>query len=746
MANYLKLLTLILTLTLLAGISATVSGQEPPPPPEVTVSFSPSEYTVSEGDGTVDISLILSQPVDSEVDVHWVPVFPGPHFRDTQGITTVTFIANTTSITFTVEWPDDLDNQKVESAPQTFWVHLLGSSNTSVSVDLSPAVVTVLDDDTSIGWKAAERGGFVVAENGTFERCVVLQGMSRDNLAVDIAHVDEDDALASVPPVPASVTFGTGETEKCFTLATSDVSGVSMASFELTGTNQDDDVSIVGLTESSVWVHDADSQVSFVQFERYSYIVNEGDGTATLSLEIDSAPPEPVSVVVRTRDGTARAPGDYTSLTSTVTFPANTTSPQTVEVPIVDSITINPLATQDFVVTLQSSDQRVAVGHSAATVSISDDDTVIVGLDRAYYFIVERNTPLSILATVFVPKVNCPSPPFTLQLTTSEGTAQAGLDFKSVTTTVWFSVCQRRVGTSGILIIDDLIVEDYEHYTVTLERTPSTPEFVTIDPVEATVEIVDAIDRARVELEIDQPSVDEGDSFEVAAVIVSPDIDCPVDFEFDIRLGSGLPTGARPYVSGIPSLVSFKRCNKNLPTSVSTSDMEATAELWFELGRTSDLDPRIAITRSAATAYVVDSGGTTQAFETLGAAGNNNPVGIWSDGTTMWVADTDDDKIYAYDLATKARDASKDFNTLAGAGNNNPEGIWSDRTTMWVVDQADDKIYAYDMATKARDADKEFNSLPGAGSGFPDHIWSDGSDHVGGGRYRGQALRLQPGE
>ena len=26
-------------------------------------------------------------------------------------------------------------------------------------------------------------------------------------------------------------------------------------------------------------------------------------------------------------------------------------------------------------------------------------------------------------------------------------------------------------------------------------------------------------------------------------------------------------------------------------------------------------------------------------FDTLRAAGNRNPTGIWSDGTTMWVAD-----------------------------------------------------------------------------------------------------------
>ena len=35
----------------------------------------------------------------------------------------------------------------------------------------------------------------------------------------------------------------------------------------------------------------------------------------------------------------------------------------------------------------------------------------------------------------------------------------------------------------------------------------------------------------------------------------------------------------------------------------------------------------------------------------------------------MWVTDEDDDKLYAYNMASKARDADKDFNTLSAAGN-----------------------------------------------------------------------------
>ena len=116
-------------------------------------------------------------------------------------------------------------------------------------------------------------------------------------------------------------------------------------------------------------------------------------------------------------------------------------------------------------------------------------------------------------------------------------------------------------------------------------------------------------------------------------------------------------------------------------------------------------------------------------FETLDAAGNGSPEGIWSDGTTMWVADDPwfGEKVYAYDLSTMARDVDKDINVLESAGNDNPEGIWSNGTTMWVADYTDDKLYAYDMDQKARDPGKDVNALEAAGNNHPQGLWSDGA-------------------
>jgi hypothetical protein len=114
-------------------------------------------------------------------------------------------------------------------------------------------------------------------------------------------------------------------------------------------------------------------------------------------------------------------------------------------------------------------------------------------------------------------------------------------------------------------------------------------------------------------------------------------------------------------------------------------------------------------------------------FNTLHVVGNHTPIGIWSNGTTMWVTDAFVRKIYAYDMTSRARNPDKGFYTLRAAGNTSPGGIWSNGTTMWVTDTFDDKIYAYDMTSRARDPDKDFNTLRAAGNTSSGGIWSNGT-------------------
>ena len=110
-------------------------------------------------------------------------------------------------------------------------------------------------------------------------------------------------------------------------------------------------------------------------------------------------------------------------------------------------------------------------------------------------------------------------------------------------------------------------------------------------------------------------------------------------------------------------------------------------------------------------------------FTFLQQATNNNPSAIWSDGTTMWVADGTQGKVYAYRMSNQQRDMGKEFTTLTAAGNGLPTGLWSDGTTMWVSDVSDGKLYAYRMSDRQRDESKDIETLGAAGNTSPSGVW-----------------------
>ena len=113
----------------------------------------------------------------------------------------------------------------------------------------------------------------------------------------------------------------------------------------------------------------------------------------------------------------------------------------------------------------------------------------------------------------------------------------------------------------------------------------------------------------------------------------------------------------------------------------------------------------------------------------LGLKGpNRDPWGLWSNETTMWVADFRDNKLYAYDLDTDNRDTSLDI-TL-DTENTHARGIWSDDETMFVADEMDNHIYAYVLTPGTtfgdRDSDKDIalSTDSGANDGTKG-IWSN---------------------
>ena len=87
--------------------------------------------------------------------------------------------------------------------------------------------------------------------------------------------------------------------------------------------------------------------------------------------------------------------------------------------------------------------------------------------------------------------------------------------------------------------------------------------------------------------------------------------------------------------------------------------------------------------------------------------GNDKPEGAWSNNNTIWVVSEDDDKLYAYSLATGARREDRDIELRDG--NNHPQGIVSRDSIMFVSDWDDTKLYAYRLSDGQRLPNRDIN-------------------------------------
>ena len=104
--------------------------------------------------------------------------------------------------------------------------------------------------------------------------------------------------------------------------------------------------------------------------------------------------------------------------------------------------------------------------------------------------------------------------------------------------------------------------------------------------------------------------------------------------------------------------------------------------------------------------------------------GNDRATGVWSDGTTLWVADNADgagDAVYAYDRDSGERVEEREF--ALHETNRAPRGFWSDRSVVWVSDSGRERLFAYDLATGERLEEREFALA--AGNSDARGIWSD---------------------
>ncbi|WP_232105496.1 Calx-beta domain-containing protein [Gimesia panareensis] len=450
-----------------------------------SASLSIADVTVNENAGTATFTVALDQAVQGGLSIDWSTVdgtaVAGIDYTADSG--TLNFSGNAGETqTITVTLSGDL----VVETDETFLVNLanLQAGGLSVTLSESQATGTITDDDSA----TLSIADLTVNENaGTATFTVALDQAVQGGLSMDWSTVDGT-AVAGIDYTADSGTLSfsgnAGETQTVTILLSDDLvveSGetflVNLANLQAGGLN-------VTLSESQATGTITDDDSASLSIADVT--VNENAGTATFTVALDQSVQGGLSVDWSTVDGTAVAGIDYTAASGTLNFSGNAGETQTLTITLSDDQVVE--ADETFLVdltNLQAGGLSVTLSDTQAAGTITDDDSATLSIDDVN---VNENAGT---ATFTVTLDQAVQGGLSVDWSTADGTAVAGIDYIADSGTLSFSGNAGETQTVTILLSDDLVVESGETFLVNLANLQAGGLNVTLSESQATGTITD---------------------------------------------------------------------------------------------------------------------------------------------------------------------------------------------------------------------------------------------------------------
>ena len=295
----------------------------------------------------------------------------------------------------------------------------------------------------------------------------------------------------------------------------------------------------------------------------------ESDGQVSFTVTLSEASSASVTVDYATSDGTAEAPGDYTSTSGTLTFTAPATE-RTIAVPVVDDA-VDEEEAERFTLTLSNLAQAGFAGGGstlAATGTIDDDDdpAVEVTFGSAAYTAAEGGGPV----TVTVSLDRDPERELTVPLTATPGGGGSADDYSGVPAEVVFTAGGALSRTFALTAADDDVDDDGE--TVELGFGTLPARVAAGSP--ATVTLTDDDERGVVVSETEL-TLAEGESGSYTVVLESAPTATVV-----VQLGGSTST----HLTVSPPVLVFTPSDWSEPQTVTVtaaSDADAVTPRWW---------------------------------------------------------------------------------------------------------------------------------------------------------------------
>ena len=440
--------------------------------PQVRVSFARPHYTATEGGRAATVRVTLDTYPERTVTIPLTTTNRG-------GATAADYDALPSSVTFNtsetkkdiiVTATDDTIDDDGESVQLGF-----GSSLPDRVTAGSTTTVTLADNDTR-GVKVSEPT-LNVSEGDNQTYTLILTSEPTADVTVTVTGATGDVSLSGSPVRFTPTTWDRSQT--ITVNAAEDADAVADPTVTLRHTVSGGDYNSVSADVVRVTIIEKDAPTLTIERAQAA----ESAEAMVFMVELSVASNEAVTVDYATADGTATARQDYDSQSGTLTFPANSTTPQMIRVRLLND-TVDEAEEETFTVQLRNARSAALAGGGPtlpATGTITDDDepVVAVSFNAARYTVDERK-----FVEVTVRLSADPERRVEIPLTRTPGDNVESSDYSGVPDTVVFEIGDRERSFSFMALADK---EEEAAETVTLAVGVPLPTRVEVGSPATTV-------------------------------------------------------------------------------------------------------------------------------------------------------------------------------------------------------------------------------------------------------------------
>ncbi|WP_412468438.1 Calx-beta domain-containing protein [Pedobacter sp. KLB.chiD] len=396
---------------------------------------------------------------------------------------TKTLIIPAGATTGTITIPINADG--VAEGTETVIATLTASDNRLVAINNTPVSINIFDADVAAVSISATP---VINENvGAATFTVTLSNAVQNSFSVNYATANgtaiaglDYTATSGTLTFPANAAAGATLT---FTVPINDDDLIEPSeTFNVTLSNVTGGVVTIGALPATVTITDNDRSEASITAGTNGNENGPVNGNYMVTL---SNPSSTDTQITFTLGGTATEGNDYTVVTKTITIPAGQ-STGTIVIPVIADNIVESNETVVAALT-GTNNSLITVNNTPATINIIDNNSVSASISVALTSVNESAGT----ATFTVTLSGAVQDAFSVDYTTADGTAKAGLDYVATNGKLNFPAGSARGAslTFTVPVIDDNLVEGNETFNGIISNV--TGGLVTIGNSTATVTIVD---------------------------------------------------------------------------------------------------------------------------------------------------------------------------------------------------------------------------------------------------------------